>query len=149
MKHAVELPQYSDTKEFVPPDGLVQVKLDKATNLIADAACPDDYTATFLEGTQPTDTCDHSNGDQRNLFQRLFGLGEKPPNAGPVPNPSVVTPQQQPVPAQTPASAALQNQPPAAVPGQQKKPGFFKRLFGGGKKDQQDSSQKPAPQQPQ
>ena len=149
MKHAVELPQYSDTKEFVPPDGLVQVKLDKATNLIADAACPDDYTATFLEGTQPTDTCDHSNGDQRNLFQRLFGLGEKPPNAGPVPNPSVVTPQQQPVPAQTPASAALQNQPPAGVPGQQKKPGFFKRLFGGGKKDQQDSSQKPAPQQPQ
>ena len=143
MKRAVDLPQYSDTKEFVPPEGLVQVKLDKATNLIADASCPNDYTATFLEGTQPTDTCDHSNGDQRNLFQRLFGLGEKPPNTGPVPAPAV-TPGQQSTPAQPTSSAAAASQPTPAEPTQQKKPGFFKRLFGGGKKnDQQQPQQQP------
>jgi penicillin-binding protein 1B len=58
MKQAVRLPQYSDTKEFLPPTGVVEVNLDKATNLLADASCPDHYTASFLEGTQPKDTCD-------------------------------------------------------------------------------------------
>ena len=71
MKAAVKLPQYSDTHEFVPPSGVTLVKLDKATNLLADASCPDKtYTAAFLDGTEPTDTCDHLNGDQRSIFQR-------------------------------------------------------------------------------
>ncbi len=59
MKRAVQLPQYSDTHEFTPPDGVEVVSLDKATNLLADASCPDDYDAAFLTGTAPTDTCDH------------------------------------------------------------------------------------------
>jgi penicillin-binding protein 1B len=142
MKKAVALPQYSDTKEFVPPDGLVQVSLDKTTNLLADASCPNDYTATFLEGTQPTDTCDHSNGDQRNLFQRIFGLGEKPANPGPMP---ATTPTAQPAaPAQPPTTATVApNQPPPAVEKPKKKPGFFRRLFGGGKKDEDQQQQQP------
>jgi len=78
MKKAVQLPQYSDTKPFTPPDGVSIVSIDKATNLLADAACPDDYDAAFLNGTAPTDTCDHPP-DHRNLFQKIFGLG-KPPN---------------------------------------------------------------------
>ncbi|KAA6461842.1 PBP1A family penicillin-binding protein [Acidobacteria bacterium AB60] len=79
MKKAVELPQYSDTKEFVPPQGVEIVNLDKVTNLLADGACPDDYTAAFLDGTAPTDTCDHPP-DHRNIFQKMFGLGAKPGN---------------------------------------------------------------------
>jgi penicillin-binding protein 1B len=79
MKKAVELPQYSDTKEFVPPQGVEMVNLDKVTNLLADGACPDDYTAAFLDGTAPTDTCDHPP-DHRNVFQKIFGLGQKPGN---------------------------------------------------------------------
>jgi penicillin-binding protein 1B len=79
MKKAIELPQYSDTKEFVPPEGVEIVNLDKTTNLLADAACPDDYTAAFLTGTAPTDTCDHPP-DHRNIFQKMFGLGAKPGN---------------------------------------------------------------------
>lgn len=79
MKKAVQLPQYSDTKDFTPPDGVQLVTLDKATNLLADAACPDDYTAAFLNGTAPTDTCDHPP-DHRNIFQKIFGLGAKPAN---------------------------------------------------------------------
>ena len=49
--------------------------LDKNTNLLADAACPDDYTAAFLDGTAPTDTCDHP-ADHRNILQKIFGLGK-------------------------------------------------------------------------
>ena len=82
MKQAVLLPQYSDTNEFTPPEGVQIVTIDKATNLLADAACPDDYTAAFLDGTAPTETCDHKGlggDDHRNIFQKIFGMG-KPAN---------------------------------------------------------------------
>jgi penicillin-binding protein 1B len=82
MKQAVQLPQYSDTDEFKAPDGVELVTLDKTSNLLADGSCPDDYTAAFLDGTAPTDTCDHKGlggEDHRNIFQKIFGLG-KPAN---------------------------------------------------------------------
>lgn len=79
MKKAVQLPQYSDTKEFIPPAGVDLINLDKATNLLPDGACPDTYTAAFLEGTEPTNTCDHPP-DKRNLFQKILGLGNKSGN---------------------------------------------------------------------
>ena len=75
MKYAIQLPQYSDTNEFTPPDGVQIVTLDKATNLLADPSCPDDYSAAFLDGTAPTDTCDHPV-DHRNILQKIFGLGQ-------------------------------------------------------------------------
>ena len=81
MKRAIQLPQYSDTREFSPPEGVQLVDLDKATNLLPDSACPDTYTAAFLDGTAPTDTCSHPP-DHRNLFQKIFGLGEKNGNGG-------------------------------------------------------------------
>ena len=83
MKQAIQLPQYSDTREFSPPDGVELVTLDKNTNLLADGSCPDDYTSAFLDGTAPTDTCDHKGldgQDHRNIFQKIFGLGNKPSN---------------------------------------------------------------------
>jgi penicillin-binding protein 1B len=83
MKQAVQLPQYSDTDEFKAPDGVELVTLDKTSNLLADGSCPDDYTAAFLDGTAPTDTCDHKGlggDDHRNIFQKIFGLGNKPAN---------------------------------------------------------------------
>ncbi len=79
MKKAVDLPQYSDTHEFTPPDGIQLVNLDKVSNLLSDAACPDSYEAAFLQGTAPTNTCDHPP-DNRNFFQKLFGLGSKSGN---------------------------------------------------------------------
>jgi len=78
MKKAVLLPQYSDTHEFSPPSGVEITELDKATNLLSDGACPDSYNAAFLDGTAPTDTCDHPP-DHRNVLQKIFGLG-KPGN---------------------------------------------------------------------
>ncbi len=78
MKQAVQLPQYSDTQEFMPPDGVQLVDIDKTSNMLSDAACPDGEQIAFLDGTAPTGTCDHPLG-HRNLLQRLFGLG-KPGN---------------------------------------------------------------------
>ncbi len=130
MKRAVALPQYSDTKEFVPPPGVVEVRLDKQTNLLSDAACPDSYVTAFLDGTQPTDTCDNANGDQRNVFQKIFGLGQSstPPPQQAVPGAATAAvPRAQPAPG---AVAAVPSPDQAADPQPVKKPGFFGRLFG-------------------
>jgi penicillin-binding protein 1B len=78
MKKAVQLPQYSDTHEFSVPTGVDIVKIDKTTNLLSDEACPDGVDIAFLDGTAPTDTCDHPP-DKRNFIQKLFGFG-KPAN---------------------------------------------------------------------
>jgi penicillin-binding protein 1B len=145
MKRAVKLPQYSDTKDFIPPAGVLQVQLDKATNLLANGTCPDDYITSFLSGTQPTDTCDHSSGDQRNLFEKIFGLGQRTVN-GPPPA-QQATPQ----PGQQVTVPLNQSATTAQTPTQQdeqpkKKKGFWSKLFGG-KKD--DSKQQPNQQAPQ
>ncbi|TCK71737.1 transglycosylase domain-containing protein [Acidipila rosea] len=148
MKRAVKLPQYSDTKDFDPPGGVTLVNLDQQTNLLADASCPDDYTAAFLDGTQPTDTCDHANGDQRNIFQKIFGIGQKP--ATPPAQTTQAAPQQsaQPVqtaPAQQPANAANNNAQDQNQP-KKKKRGFFSKLFGVGKNDDKKQPDNTQPQ---
>jgi len=75
MKRAVQLPQYSDTNYFVPPEGVQIVSLDKASNLVSDATCPDSFDAAFLTGTAPMETCDHP-ADHRNVIQKILGLGK-------------------------------------------------------------------------
>jgi penicillin-binding protein 1B len=75
MKKAVLLPQYSDTNEFTPPEGVQIVKIDKVSNLLSDETCPDSYDAAFLDGTAPMVTCDHP-ADKRNILQKIFGLGK-------------------------------------------------------------------------
>ncbi|MGA8110646.1 MAG: PBP1A family penicillin-binding protein [Acidobacteriaceae bacterium] len=148
MKDAVKLPEYSDVHDFVPPPGIVQVQLDDTTNLLADAACPDDYTAAFLDGTQPTDTCDHSIGDQRNIFQKIFGLGERTVN--PPPPPKVA--QQPPSPGKVvnaPPPAQAQDQPAQQDQDQdqkKKKRGFWSKLFGKKDDSQQPQQDNPNPQ---
>ncbi|HTW47946.1 MAG TPA: transglycosylase domain-containing protein [Acidobacteriaceae bacterium] len=146
MKNAVKLPQYSDTREFVPPPGVIQVRLDDTTNLLADGSCPDDYTAAFLDGTQPTDTCDHSIGDQRNIFQKIFGLGQKPLTEAPQQQRVVQAPLP-PKPAQAaPSQPALaQDQTDEQNQDQKKKKrGFWARLFGK-KDDKQQDNPNPQP----
>src|SRR5579862_9285024 len=76
MKKAAELPQYSDMKEFAQPTGVVDVQLDKSTNRLATSSCPDDYTAAFIAGTEPRETCDQQAG-VTGFFSRIFG-GSKP-----------------------------------------------------------------------
>ena len=138
MKHAIELPQYSDTRDFPIPQGVNLVKLDKNTNLLADQACPEDYYAAFLDGTAPTNTCSHPNGDQRNLFQKIFGLGGGSQQPLPPSNAPTVLPPGQP---QQPANAAQNAQNADQQEKPKKKRGFFSRLFGGKKDDQQQQDQ--------
>ena len=71
MKRAVRLPQYSNTTGFASPTGVVTVSLDKTTNLLSTASCPEAYDSVFVEGSEPKDTCDHA--DQRNFLQKLLG----------------------------------------------------------------------------
>jgi penicillin-binding protein 1B len=142
MKHAVQIPEYSDVRQFSMPNGLSVVRLDKVTNLLADASCPSDYDAVFLDGTAPTQTCDQSEGDQRNVFQKLFGLGKQTP----VTAPGQPVNGLQPVPPNPAGSQTTAATPPGQEQPQQEQPpkkkkGFFSRLFGG--KGDSDKQQQP------
>ncbi|MFC5863755.1 transglycosylase domain-containing protein [Acidicapsa dinghuensis] len=81
MKKAIQLPQYSDTHDFNVPSGVQMVQVDKISNLPTDGTCSGEtYTAAFLDGTVPTETCSHPNPpDKRNFLQKIFGLGDKKP----------------------------------------------------------------------
>jgi penicillin-binding protein 1B len=78
MKRAAALPQYSDMRPFAQPTGVVDVQLDKVTNLLATPACPETYTAAFIIGTEPTSTCDQGSGI-KGFFSRMLGLGAQKP----------------------------------------------------------------------
>jgi penicillin-binding protein 1B len=138
MKRAIQLPAYRNVKPFTPPDGVVNLNLDKLTNRIATATCPDDYSAAFIAGTEPTETCDQTSADQRGFFSKLFGLGPKP-----LPPPAVsnINQQQQ---THQPAQGAQANQ--TEDPSKKKK-GFFGKIFGAFKddKDKNKDSEKQNP----
>jgi penicillin-binding protein 1B len=145
MKHAVKLPQYSDTRPFSAPTGVSTVRLDKVTNLLADANCPQDYDAVFLDGTAPTQTCDQNEGDQRNVFQKLFGIGKQATVSPGTPvNGMPALPAQQT--GSQAAAAATQPGPAPPPPDEQKKKkkGFFAKLFGKGGDDNKQQQADPA-----
>jgi penicillin-binding protein 1B len=140
MKRATALPQYSDVKPFSSPQGVVRVALDKATWLVASPACPDDYTIVFIDGTQPTQTCDQTAVEHGNLLQRVFGLDSPKPGRPPAVSNTVN-------PAQSPGQTA-QNAPPPAKPvdsDKSKKKGFWGRLFGSSKSDNKDDTKEKRP----
>jgi penicillin-binding protein 1B len=116
MKRAITLPQYSDAHEFVPPDGVHVVRLDMETNLLANETCPKDFNAAFLDGTAPNNYCSQmgDSTDDRNIVQKILGIGEKPADGTPAPPPDTNAP---------------------------KKKGLLQKLFGGG--DKTDKTQVP------
>ena len=139
MKRAVKLPQYSDTRDFTPPQGVVTVTLDKVTNRIATPSCPDDYSVAFIAGTEPKETCEQAYGDHRNFFSKILGLGP-PPVAAPPPTtngpvqPGLGGPSGQ-------VSANGATGPGQETQQKKKKRGFFSRLFGkGDSADEQQNS---------
>lgn len=140
MKRAVALPNYSDVKPFSAPAGVVQLSIDKITNQIATPACPDDYVMAFIEGTQPTQTCEQATADHRNFFQKVFGMEPKPAPPGPVSNPSV-TPSQ---PVRPQVAANSEPVEPQNGQNKGKKKGFFGRIVGAIKGDN-SKDKKPAP----
>ena len=75
MNRAIRIPQYSDMKPFSPPDGVELLRIDRATNLIADDSCPSDsFSAAFLLGAAPQSTCSHMGEDSQSLGSKIFGL---------------------------------------------------------------------------
>jgi penicillin-binding protein 1B len=128
MKRAVELPNYSDTKPFMPPQGVVELTLDRATNQIATPTCPDDYTTAFIDGTQPTQTCEQkANG---NVFQRIFGIDPKPTPTPPASNTGISSGNTAPAPGQPPVKVQDTAQP---LSEDKKKKGFWGKIFGSSK----------------
>jgi penicillin-binding protein 1B len=130
MKKAVALPQYSDVKSFGQPAGVVDVQLDKTTNLLATPACPETYTAAFIAGTEPSQTCDQPAG-VKGFFSRMLGMGGEKALPPPPPN-------------GTQAGAATQDAN-AADPDGKKKKGFFGKIAGIFKDDKPSN---PAPNTP-
>ena len=78
MKRAVKVPQYSDTKQFSAPQGVVVEQIDKVTNLLATPSCPQTYTVAFIAGTEPKQTCDQAFTDNRGVFSKILGIGSPP-----------------------------------------------------------------------
>src|SRR5205085_11873362 len=76
MKTASALQRDAAMKPFAQPSGVVDVQLDKLTNLLATPACPQTYTAALVTGTEPTNTCDQGTGI-KGVFSRLLGLGNE------------------------------------------------------------------------
>jgi penicillin-binding protein 1B len=122
MKKASALSQYSDMRSFSQPSGVVDVQLDKGTNRLATPSCPETYTAAFVAGTEPRETCDQAGG-MGGFFSHLLGLGDKP-----LPPPPSET------------QAAADNQ--AAADADKKKKGLLGKIVGIFKEDK--SSSKPS-----
>ena len=122
-------------KGFPAPSGVVDVQLDKVTNRLATAACPQTYYVAFIAGTEPKQTCEQAFSDHRGLFSKILGLGS--PEVAPPPTTNGPVPSQ-------PKPGASGAEPAAAAGGtstappteQKKKKGFFSRVFGGKGNDQ-------------
>lgn len=124
MKKASTVSEYSDMRPFAQPTGVVDVQLDKATNLLATPACPETYSAAFIIGTEPTTSCDQGTG-VKGFFSRMFGLGG-----------------QKPLPPSNTASADGSTQPTDDA---KKKKGIFGKIAGIFKEDK-SSNPPPKPQ---
>jgi penicillin-binding protein 1B len=120
MKKAALVPHYSDMKPFTQPSGVVDVQLDKLTNLLATPSCPQTYSSAFIVGTEPTNSCDQNTG-VKGVLSRIFGLGNdqvQPPSNG----------------------QQTENQQPG-----QKKKGLFGKIAGIFKDDKQSTPKPPPP----
>jgi penicillin-binding protein 1B len=141
MKRAIQLPQYSDVKSFIPPAGIMTARIDKATSLLADATCPtNNFYVAFLDGTAPVNTCSQMGENQQNFIQKIFGIGNK---SGP-PEMPATTPA--PIVRVAPNTPPDGNAPDNTQSGQPKKKNFLQKIFGGGKDKQQQQPPPPPPQ---
>ncbi|XBD02206.1 transglycosylase domain-containing protein [Pseudalkalibacillus hwajinpoensis] len=70
-----------ESKEFTPPEGVVAVKVDPQTGLLASKACPVKRLTYYIEGTEPHDYCEDHPGQslsedegagKKGLLDRFF-----------------------------------------------------------------------------
>lgn len=132
MNRAIRIPQYSDMKPFTPPDGVEVLRIDRATDLIADDSCPaDTFSAAFLLGTAPQSTCSHMGENSQSLGSKIFsffgGKSEKPDAAAATPA--------------TPATAPTQTPTDSQPADQAKHRNLLQKIFGTGKDKPKDQPQ--------
>ncbi|MGH9531088.1 MAG: penicillin-binding protein 1A [Terriglobales bacterium] len=133
MKKAAAHPQYSDARGFSAPPGVTGVLLDKNTNLRATAKCPETYTAVFISGTEPLQTCEDGSRSLPGMALRLLGVDPKPLPPVLVSN----SPQE-------PEGAARADGSASPPEKKKKKRSFFGRIFGGSD-DEEEEPPKPQP----
>jgi penicillin-binding protein 1B len=147
MNRAIKLPQYSDVKSFIPPEGITTARIDKTTNLLVDSTCPNNsFYIAFLDGTAPQSTCSQMGENPQNFIQKIFGIGGKsaPPDTTNLPSGTGA-----PIVRVAPNSPPGGNAPDTTQnPAQPKKKNFFQKIFGGGKDKQQQQLPQPQPAQP-
>jgi penicillin-binding protein 1B len=145
MKRAIQLPQYSDVKPFVAPEGITTARIDKTTSLLVDSTCPNNsFYAAFLDGTAPLNTCSQMSENPQNFIQKLFGIGNAPPSNSSSPPTSNSQPSSPPATRTVPPDGNIPQ--PAQQPQQPpKKKNFLQKIFGGGNK--QDKQPQPPPPQ--
>jgi penicillin-binding protein 1B len=144
MKRAQAMPEYHDMKPFSAPEGVVVVTLDKLTNKLATPACSaQTYTAAFIAGTEPKETCEQSAAASGflNKLGHLFGIGDQQPTVATT-APAQGGPRVAPV--RPAGSGGAEPVAQKTDEQQKKKKGFFGRLFGGGdEKDDKKETPKP------
>ncbi len=135
MKDALQLPAYADPQAFMPPSGVVAEQINSQNQTVVTPTCPAVKVETdyYIDGTQPTQTCDHPLPlVPRGLVAAAASLFHiKSPT--PAPPPPVVPPP--PPKVEAPVAVAIKPAPPAAPKPKPKKRGFFSKLFhalGGG-----------------
>jgi penicillin-binding protein 1B len=144
MKRAILLPQYSDVKSFVPPEGITTARIDKTSNLLADSTCPGNILyAAFLDGTAPVNTCSQMSENPQNFIQKILGIGGG--KSGPPDQPSSAAPIVRTAPNTPPDGNAPDT---TQQPAQPKKKNFLQKIFGGSK-DKQQQPQPPSSPPPQ
>jgi len=108
-------------RSFSQPSGVVDVQLDKGTNRLATPSCPETYTAAFVAGTEPRETCDQSSG-VGGFFSHILGLGEKP------------------LPPPPQGAQATAGESPTSQDAEKKKKGLFGKIVGIFKEDKSSAS---------
>ncbi len=79
MNRAIRLPQYSDMHEFSKPDGVTNVRIDRASSLPADETCPSNaMNVAFLDGTIPAGTCSRMSSSGQSIVDQMLNGGAQP-----------------------------------------------------------------------
>lgn len=147
MMRASALPPYKNPQLFEPPEGVTRALIDQETQQLATLGCSSSEEELFIAGTEPQESCIAHGGIWNKLnpghwFSSLFGRDRHAPLESSEP-PSVAEPSVESTPP-TPAPAAepAVQPPPADAP--QKRPGFFRRLFGIRKNSEADPEKRSA-----
>ena len=131
MKRAVEFKEYRNSKPFDAPEGIVTLDIDPASGQPATAGCPSRRHEVFIAGTQPLDSCRLHGGGQPGVTH-VAGWETQPP----APQTGSAAPPNLSGPNAGRPGIVTRDAPPGATaeqtekPREEKKRGFFGRIFG-------------------